>query len=179
LDPPIPRPAVVLGPLVNPSRVPEAQEPVAATAFGPLVYPLRVPKAQGSAAESRVSVTNGVSGSVARPQRWADADADGELEMSPEQVQQLLVSVWILPHRQCDRDSFTKVECGPDSNEVQEPIDRILEQGLVIGRCKRGRGGLSVRIRAARAPRGGVHNTEPCRSTPCLIASACIVNPLE
>ena len=110
LDPPIPRPAVVLGPLVNPSRVPEAQEPVAATAFGPLVYPLRVPKAQGSAAESRVSVTNGVPGSVARPQRWADADADGELEMSPEQVQQLLVSVGILPHRQCDRDSFSKVE---------------------------------------------------------------------
>ena len=153
--------------------------PRASGVLGPLVCPLRVPKAQDPATGSHASVTRKAPESAAKLQRWADEEESDELEMSPEQVEHLLMSVGILPHRQQDRNCFSRVECGPGPDEAPEPVDITLREGLAIGQYMRGGGGLNIRVRGVEtsASRGGVLTRKVSHSAPRRIMSACTANP--
>ena len=107
--------------------------------------------------------------------RWANDEAD-DAELSLDQV---LVSVGLLPHREVNRDAFSRVAVEGDSHETLETADAILNEGLTIGQSRRGRGGLCSRLQSGALRRGGVLKCQPPRPVPRVLYSACLVNPLD
>ena len=156
-------------PVQEPHGPPCPPAPQSAADLGSSVQPIRLLVTQDPAHESRTADARKLPKPVMRH--------EDQLEMSPEQVEQLLVSVGTLPHRESIRNSFSRVEVGQGPEEAAEPVDRVLNEGLAIGQLNRGRGGLDVRIRRGPALRGGLFNRKPHRPTPRLFCSVCTVSP--
>ena len=116
--------------------------------------------------------------SKTQSRRWSDIDEDERVELSLEQIKDLLAAVGI-PHKDSECSAFSRVKVDEIPVEESEPTDPILFEGLDIGQSNRGRGGLERRLRVGAPRRGGVVKDSPPRISPVCVYSVACFSPLN
>ena len=77
---------------------------------------------------------------------WSDYEDDFTFEYKPNEVYEMLKERGLmLPHLRGGAQPATAPEAA--YAEEEEAVDRLTEDGLSIGRTRRGRGGLPARLR--------------------------------